>query len=148
MEDEEESVADKGTKVECVKVAMRQSKDGHILTLSIHPNDMPEELFRDPVGQRYVAVLVRVNDQDEPVAAKETAAAIAMVKSSVMLAQDPRFQLWLVTSDMAEEASEEQAVNAIRRHCQIASRKELRVNKAAQKRFLDLRDWFQADLRR
>lgn len=32
---------------EGVKVALKQDRTGYVLTLSIHPDDLPEEILRD-----------------------------------------------------------------------------------------------------
>ena len=52
---------------ESVKVALKQNKDGYVLTLCIHPDDVPLELLRDFVGARYQVVMVRLNDEDQPI---------------------------------------------------------------------------------
>ena len=51
---------------EAVKVGMKQDNSGYILTLRIHPDDVPNEIMRDFVGSRYMAVMVRLNDEDKP----------------------------------------------------------------------------------
>ena len=35
---------------ECVKVSLRQNKEGFMLTLAIHPDDLNQDLVRDFVG--------------------------------------------------------------------------------------------------
>ena len=32
---------------EAKKVALKQTKDGHVLTLAIHPDESPDEILRD-----------------------------------------------------------------------------------------------------
>ena len=44
---------------EGIKVALKQDKTGYVLTLSMHPDDIPESLLRDFVGARYQVVMVR-----------------------------------------------------------------------------------------
>ena len=135
------------TRIECVKVAMRQAKEGFVVSLALHPNDAPEEFLRDPVGQRYVAAFVRVNEQDEPVPDQKTAVGLMAVRKAAMLAGDPRFQGWLVQIGLADEASEEHAVMAIRKYCGVVSRKELKTNTLARNKFNGLIDEFDAMLR-
>ena len=43
---------------EGIKVGIKQSKDGYMLTLAVHPDDLPIDLVRDFVGSRYVVVMV------------------------------------------------------------------------------------------
>lgn len=135
------------TKAECLKVAMRQTKDGYVMSLVIHPNDMPEDLLRDPVGQRYLAVFVRVDETEEPVPSQDVLAGEAAVKQAGALCSDPRFQGWLVSKGMADEADEDSASVAVRKHCGVTSRKELKTNKKAFKTFKSLVDEFQYELR-
>ena len=56
----------KTSNFEGVKVALKQDKTGYVLTLSIHPDDVPDEILRDFVGSRYQVVMVRLNSQEQP----------------------------------------------------------------------------------
>ena len=58
---------------EAVKLALRQSKDGIALTLSVHPSDMPAALWSHPIGARYMVALVRLDDTDQPVSPPDDA---------------------------------------------------------------------------
>lgn len=136
------------TKFEAVKIAMVQSKAGHVLKLVMHPNDAPEDILRDPVGTRYLIVAVRIGDEDEPLTAPGTREGILAVAMSGSLARDPRFQTWLVQQEMADVMSEPAAADAIRTHCKITTRSLLRTDAKARRRFLALRDEFADDLRR
>ena len=49
---------------ECRKVALKQDRSGFVLTLSIHPDEIPEELLRDFVGSRYGVAMVRIQDDE------------------------------------------------------------------------------------
>ncbi len=44
---------------EARKVALKQDRTGFILTLSLHPDEVPEEILRDFVGARYACAVVR-----------------------------------------------------------------------------------------
>ena len=48
------------------KIALKQTKDGYAMTLAIHPDEVPSELLRDWVGARYMVVMVRLADNEEP----------------------------------------------------------------------------------
>ena len=80
------------SRFEAVKIAMTQDKNGLVLKLSIHPNDAPEDMMRDPVGTRYLIVAVRIDDEDEPVASPSTREASMVVKIAGTLSRDERFQ--------------------------------------------------------
>lgn len=148
-DDEDDDEIEKlSSQFECVKIAMTQDKNGHILKLSIHPNDTPEDIMRDPVGTRYLIVAVRIGDEGEAVASPSTREALMVVSMAGSLARDARFQTWLVQNEMADIMSEQAAADAIRTHSRIASRSELKTNAVARRRFLALRDEFANDLRR
>ncbi len=51
---------------EAVKTSMMQDKNGTNIKLTIHPNDVPEQLHKDWVGSRYVVAMVKVNDDGTP----------------------------------------------------------------------------------
>jgi len=42
---------------EAIKVALKQDKTGYVLTLCMHPDEIPEDLLRDFVGSRYQVVM-------------------------------------------------------------------------------------------
>lgn len=136
------------TQFEGVKIAMTQDKNGHVLKMSIHPNDTPEDIMRDPVGTRYMVVLVRLNDQNEPVASQSTEDGIKAVRLAGTLCGDEDFQGWLVENNEAEELSEVAASVALRRMLHVTSRKELKTDREARNRLLAIRDEFAATYRR
>ena len=47
---------------EALKVALKQDSTSYILTLRLHPDEIPEELLRDFVGARYMIAAVRVDE--------------------------------------------------------------------------------------
>jgi len=51
---------------EARKIAYRQSKEGMVLSLVIHPNEMPDAVATAGLGQRYVVALVALSDDDTP----------------------------------------------------------------------------------
>lgn len=136
------------TQFEAVKIAMSQSKDGHILKLAIHPNDTPEDIMRDAVGSRYMVVLVRMDDQGQPVASQATEDGIRAVKLAGTLCGDEDFQQWLIEQREADEMSEVAASVALRRLLKVTSRKELKTDREARQRLLAIRDEFVATYRR
>lgn len=126
---------------EAVKTSFRQTKDGYHLTLVIHPNDVPEELFSSWVGTRYQCAIVELSDENEPVKRVASREADAVVQQAGMLCRSNRFQSWILeftgaTGDDANEwgdNDEEFAARLLRQVCNINSRKELRNNPEAQK---------------
>lgn len=115
---------------ECVKVALKQDRTGYILTLSVHPDEIPEELMRDFVGARYMCALARINDDETQTPYKNR------VKRAGMLARAKTFHEWLAQDyGILTEGVEDVAVDFIHQTCSIQSRTELNGNKKAQKLF-------------
>lgn len=114
---------------ECVKVALKQDRTGFILTVSIHPDEIPEELVRDFVGARYGVAMVRINDDETPIPYNNR------VKKAGMLCRDTGFQLWLRRENGLNVYTEDEAVKELYRICKIQSRTELNGNKDAQNQF-------------
>lgn len=141
--------AEKNTlQFECVKVAMAQDRNGHILKLSIHPNDLPKDLVLDPLGARYVAVLARLNDQDEVVQPKEKSDGDKAVDIAGLLCRNSRFVDWLFDVGYSGARDQHGAIDAVRSICGIKSRAEFRTNDEARERFFELKAEFEAALKK
>ncbi len=132
---------------EVIKVAMTQDRNGHILKLSIHPNDLPKDLVLDPLGSRYVMVLARLNDQDEIEAPKDKSDGERAVDIAGLLCRNIRFIRWLFDSGFSGGASQSDAVNAVREFCGIQSRSEFRTNEEARNKFFELKSEFETALK-
>lgn len=105
---------------EARKVALKQDRTGFILTLCLHPDEIPEELLRDFVGARYACALVRIQDNEAPTEYENR------VKKAGMLCRDERFQ------DFLEVNSEDEAAVELCKRCGIESRTELHGNAQAK----------------
>lgn len=108
---------------EAVKVAFKQDKTGFVLTLSIHPDELPTELLRDFVGTRYGVAMARINDDETPKAYDNR------VERAGILCRTEDFWHYMRVED------EEEAIAALRHYCGIKSRSELHGNAAAQALF-------------
>jgi len=111
---------------ECRKVALKQDRTGFVLTMSIHPDEIPEELLRDFVGSRYGVAMVRIQDDESATSYHNR------VQKAGMLCREPRFQ------DFIQANSESEAAELLCHHCGIESRSELNGNKKAQDEFDNL----------
>jgi hypothetical protein len=118
---------------EAIKVAIKQDATGYVLTLRIHPDEVPEQLLRDFVGARYGAAMVRINDDETP-AFKHIDET---VKKAGMLCRSKNFQNFM-QENFDSELTEKSAAEAIHKVCFINSRSELATNQAAKKIFNDL----------
>jgi hypothetical protein len=111
---------------EARKVALKQDRTGYVLTLALHPDEIPEELLRDFVGARYGCALVRIQDNETPMEYTNR------VQQAGMLCRSEEFQNLLGKLDEASTASE------LCKRCGISSRSELNGNKQAQQLFDDI----------
>lgn len=134
------SWAEKNTvQCEVVKVAMAQDRNGHILKLSIHPDDLPKDLVLDPLGSRYVMVLAKLDDQDQVVQPKEKSDGEKAVDIAGLLCRNDRFIGWMADRGYSHGRTQEDVVQAIRDLCGIKSRAELATNEHARREFTALR---------
>lgn len=138
---------------ECKKIAYRQTKDGVVVSLLVHPNDVPDALATAPLGTRYMAALVEIGDDEQPVKAKsesggphpsprEADSADIGKRSSAsrpkrqfvdmtpaqqagLLCADEAFQRFLLERCHITALSEDEAADAVRYYCRVKSRKDI-----------------------
>lgn len=108
---------------EARKVALKQDRTGFVLTVAIHPDEIPEELMRDFVGSRYACALVRIQDDESPTEYNNR------VQKAGMLCRDPQFQEFLKVDN------EDAAAAELCKHCGMDSRTELHGNEIAKAHF-------------
>ena len=89
---------------EARKISMRQNKDGFVLVLSIHPNDLPQSLLTAWVGTNWQVAMVQVEDgvAVEPLEKKEGNAAVSRAG---LLCRNSTFQTWLLDTYENEHPS-------------------------------------------
>ena len=111
---------------EARKVALKQDRTGFILTLSMHPDEVPEEILRDFVGTRYACAVVRIQDDESATPYNNR------VQKAGILCRLPNFQ------DFLESNSEEEAAAQLCKRCGVSSRTEFHGNEQAKIVFDDL----------
>jgi hypothetical protein len=131
------------SKFEGVKVALKQDRTGYILTLSVHPDEVPEEILRDFVGARYQVVMVRLTNEERPMV-REQEHSGDMVRLAGILCRDPMFQRFLLEAGQTFDASEDIATAWLKEELNIQSRAELRENHAAASQLRIINQEFQA----
>jgi hypothetical protein len=117
---------------EAVKVALKQDRTGFVLTLNIHPDEIPDELLRDFVGARYGVAMARI-ESDETTTPYDN-----RVHKAGQICRSKSFQQWVANETGEGEVNEKCAVQYIYERCGIASRTELNGNIDAQKLFDEL----------
>ena len=128
---------DKAFHFEAVKLHLKHDKNGHVLTLAIHPQDTPDEILRSPVGQRYMVALVAIDDREQPIVnAKEDEGAKAL-RFAAALCRKPLFQGW-ICQRYEMEVSEDHAATAMCTALGIESRAELKSDAKARQKLRNL----------
>jgi hypothetical protein len=129
---------------EGIKTAFRQSKDGFSLSLAIHPDEVPAELMRDFVGSRYMVVMVRLGDDDQPMVREDAFPGDAAVKAAGIVCRDPEFWEWLFQKQAIFEKTEAAAKEFLYGYIGIETRKELKTDASARDLFNQLKKTFDA----
>ena len=137
----------KTTNFEAVKVALKQDKTGYVLTLSLHPDEIPEELLRDYVGARYQVVMVRLNGSEQPMDRQEEFEGDRAIRIAGLLCRDPKFWKFLFDDSQIFEEDEESCTDWLRDYLNVQSRSELKTNEEARKRldkiYKEYKEWAQ-----
>lgn len=126
---------------EAVKVGIKQDNSGYILTLRIHPDDLPEEVMRDFVGSRYMTVMVRLNEEERPMN-REQELAKDMVRVSGMLCRDPKFWEFLQESGNIIDKTEKEAMSWLKSYLKVESRADISKSQQAVEKMLGIKQEF------
>ena len=127
---------------EAVKIAMKQDKTGIILTLNIHPDELPIDLMRDFVGARYQVVMVRLNDLDKPMS-RDAEYSRDPVRTAGILCRDKQFAQYLFDKEEIFEKKEEDVIEWLKGEVDIESRTELKEDQQKAKRFWAIYEEYQ-----
>jgi hypothetical protein len=132
---------------EGVKVALKQDKTGYVLTLSMHPDDIPEDLLRDFVGARYQVVMVRIGGDESPMDRQAEFEGDKSIRMAGLLCRDPKFWKFLFDDSQIFEEDEESCTEWLRDYLAVQSRSELKTNEEARKRldkiYREYKEWAQ-----
>jgi uncharacterized protein YcgL (UPF0745 family) len=120
---------------------MKQDNSGYILTLRIHPDEVPEVIMRDFVGSRYMTVMVRLNEEERPMN-REQELAKDMVRVSGMLCRDPDFWQFLQESGEIIEKSDKEATEWLKRYLKVESRADISKSQEAVEKMLGIKREF------
>jgi len=133
----------KTSNFEAVKVALKQDKSGFVLTLSMHPDEVPEEIIRDFVGARYQVVMVRLNADERPMN-REQEYAHDPTRMAGMLCRELAFHKFLYDGGHIFMANEEEATNWLKEYLGVESRTEIKDKPEAQQKLRGVNQEFQA----
>ena len=127
-------MAIKTLQFEAVKIAMKQDKTGIILTLNIHPDELPTDLMRDFVGARYQVVMVRLNDENRPMS-RDQEYSRDPVRTAGILCRDKQFAQYLHDKEQIFEKKEADVIDWLKMELDIESRTELKEDLQKAKKF-------------
>lgn len=119
---------------EALKYALRQGKDGVILSLVVHPNDLPAEILSAPIGQQWIVALAPY--LENPVSASDEQTERSRSSGSGAGRE-------LTPADRAikmahtHAGGSEEVLQGIRDYCGVKSCSEFKTNPGALKRFHD-----------
>jgi hypothetical protein len=125
-------IRDMAMTFEAIQSYMRKDVKGVNLTLVIHPDDVPEDLFRQPTGSRYQVAMVLINDQEQPVMPKIKGEGQKAVAQAGLLCREKSFWAYLGV------VSEQEASKELKVRLGIESRSELSDNKEVREDFKEL----------
>jgi len=128
---------------EAIKTALKQTKDGYGLSLAVHPDDLPEDLMRDFVGSRYMVVMVRIGDNEQPVNRELEFPGDHAVKMAGMMCRDSDFWKWIKLKTGADVTSEKECAQWLSEFLNIQSRKELKEDQEVREVFNKYRKEFE-----
>ena len=136
---------------EAVKTSMSQSKQGTILRLALHPNEVPPSLHTDWVGSRYMIAMVKLSDDDKPEISDQQRETDKLIASAGMLCRNPEFADFLHDREYMDDNAyiesnydgrESVAVDSLRKTLDITSRSELKTNSQAREKFKSITEEF------
>ena len=128
--------------LEVKKDSLRQRQSGDwSIAFTVAGDAMPNEILSHPMGQRYVAVLVPIDGQEEPIQKKGWRTS----NQAGLRCTEATFKRFLYEEyNMQKWASDEEAADLVRHICGVESRKEFDTSDEARKAWLNLESSFQA----
>ena len=128
---------------EGIKTGLRQSKEGYNLTLAVHPDELPDELTRDFIGSRYMVVMVRIGDDEQPMNREHEFPGDNAIKMAGIVCRDPDFWAFILDTHGDEVTSELDCAKWLCIFLDIESRKELKLDSGARDLFIQLKKGFE-----
>jgi len=140
---EELQPSSKAVHFEGAKLYLKQDGRGFVLSILIHPNEVPIDLMMSAINTRYTVAMVEMADDGSLVNPKHKTEGERLVASAAMLCENPRFQTWLYNTNRTQHNGQEEAEEYVRKYCNVNSRSELKEKEAARILFRELRSRFQ-----
>ena len=129
---------------EAIKVALKQDKTGYVLTLCVHPDDIPNELLRDFVGSHYQVVMVRLNGDNQPLNRDGEFEGDRAIRLAGVLCREKEFWEYLHCEAYIFDPDEKDATEWLRDYLGVQSRSELKTNQEARLRLKKINEEYKA----
>ena len=141
-------IRDAALHFEAVKIALTQSKEGMVLKVAIHPNDVPKDVILDSLGTRYMVAMVKINDAGEPEKGQDKTEGDRAIAAAGLLCRNDRFCSWMHQKGFSVSAGTNDVASGLRVLLGVDSRRELATNETARNVFFDLKAEFEEDFRK
>ena len=126
---------------EGIKTGLKQSKDGYMLSLAVHPDDLPDNLVKDFIGARYMVVMVRLGDDEKPVVqVRKNDPAVSMAG---LVCRDKYFWDYISLREGELVTSEAECSEWMKMHFDIDSRADFKTNTEAREKFIKFKEAFE-----
>lgn len=129
---------------EGIKTGLKQSKDGYMLSLAVHPDELPDNLVRDFVGARYMVVMVRIGDDEKPMNRDDMKKHHPAVAMAGMLCRDKMFWNYVEIRCNETIMTEGECSEWFKCYFEVDSRAELKSNEKARDAFLSFKEGYEA----
>lgn len=114
--------------VEVKKHSYRQTKDGIVISFVMHPNDVSPELAASALGTRYMAALVEISDDEQPVEKPKRSWHELSVGEQAGIRCGER-SFWNFIGDLGSVTtwpnSPDEAAEILRKYFEVSSRKDI-----------------------
>lgn len=143
------------TSCEMVKYALRQTKDGIVVSFVVHPNDIPAALQISQIGSRWMAALVQIADDETPIAPPLPAKFIAKdgkrdwrelspAQQAGIRCEEPAFSAFLREQRPDDWHESQDSSACVRLICGVSSRAYIEKDQRSRMIWKQLDDQFQA----
>ena len=143
---QESNPSSKAIHFEGAKLYLKQDGRGFVLSILVHPNEVPIDLMMAAINTRYTIAMVEMADDGSVVAPRHKTEGERVVTSAVMLCNNPRFCEWLFKTGRTTDETQDKAEEYLKKYCGITSRAQLKENNTARELFKDLRSAFQRSI--
>lgn len=128
---------------EGVKTSFVQTSKGVKVTFEVNPLEVPNDLVTAPIGQRYMIVIVGIDDDETPIPAPDKSKSITEAQSAGMLCRSVNFQGYMVHLGYADAKTEGQAAGALRDILKIKTRSEIGKDQKVREEWVRLKNQFE-----